>query len=291
MRKRIAIGFILLLLLGMTACRADVPAVTTNPPGSEGPSRPVMTEPPKLTVSFGKGDSFEADTLTYTWTYDTGDGRMSGTCADSPHPLDLQEHLAPMETTVSAVELLFEVPPQSFHARCWNDTNWGDMNARDKSVSLDGNRMELEEGGCIYEVTATWSGENLAAEGTVHYAFYVIKHSVQYAHEHKFAAASQTVAAPVSGYCGNMVTKILMEGAEYAFMDSDSVDLTDLLINLKYDPAQVCKCLPDFYVETEFGKTYGVSLSGYARCEDGQAALTAEQVETIQRILENQIDS
>ena len=62
--------------------------------------------------------------------------------------------------------------------------------------------------------------------------------------------------------------------------------LTDILINLAYDPGQVCRCLPEFTVDTEFGG-YGVNLTeSYARCEAGQAALTAEQTDAIRGILE-----
>ena len=213
---------------------------------------------------------------------------MSGIEADSPHPLDLMDHLTPLETTVDMLELQFEVQPQSISVRCWNDSQWGNTGAESQKASLSGNMIELKEGGFIYEVEATWTGENLAAEGTVHYVFYVIKHSVQYAHDHSLADTPQTVDNPITGYCGNTMTTIILDGQEYTFMGSDSVNLTDILINLKYDPALVCKCLPDFYVETEFGMTYGVSWSGYARCEDGQATLTEAQIERMKDILNSQ---
>ena len=63
--------------------------------------------------------------------------------------------------------------------------------------------------------------------------------------------------------------------------------LTDILVNLDYDSDKVCKCLPEYKVDTEFGKDYGISLSdSYARCEKGQAELTEEQVETVKKIIE-----
>lgn len=71
-------------------------------------------------------------------------------------------------------------------------------------------------------------------------------------------------------------------------MGSDSLCLTDLLLNLDYDPMRVCRCAPEFEVTTEFGGPYGVNLSqGYARCEKGQADLTQEQIEAIARILKS----
>ena len=94
---------------------------------------------------------------------------------------------------------------------------------------------------------------------------------------------------PVTGYCGNTVTTIDLDGKTYSFEGSDSVNLTDVLINLKYDPMKLCRCLPEFTVTTELGGPYGVNLSqGYARCSDGQADLTEEQVELIRQILNNQ---
>ena len=104
---------------------------------------------------------------------------------------------------------------------------------------------------------------------------------------HVPAAEPQTVEDPVSGYCGNTVTEVTLDGETYSFWGSDSVALTDIVINLAYDPAAVCKCLPEFTVDTEFGDGYGVNLSEcYVRCEAGQASLTAEQAEEIRGILE-----
>ena len=108
-------------------------------------------------------------------------------------------------------------------------------------------------------------------------------------HTHVPAEDPQTVDDPVTGYCGNTMTTIILDDKEYTFMGSDSVNLTDILINLKYDPMRVCRCAPEFTVKTEFGEPYGVNLSqGYARCEDGQADLTEEQIERIHEVLDNQ---
>ena len=105
-------------------------------------------------------------------------------------------------------------------------------------------------------------------------------------HIHSLASEPQLTDDPVSGYCGNTVTTVYHDGQEYSFMGSDSVALTDLLINLEYDPLKVCKCLPEYTVDTEFGGGYGISLSGgYARCENGQTDLTREQVELAREIM------
>lgn len=104
---------------------------------------------------------------------------------------------------------------------------------------------------------------------------------------HEPAAESQTVEDPVTGYCGNTVTEVTLDGETYSFWGGDSVNLTDIVINLAYDPEAVCRCLPEFTVDTEFGDGYGVNLTGsYVRREAGQASLTAEQTEIIRGIIE-----
>ena len=190
-----------------------------------------------------------------------------------------------MTTSDDTVELYFDVQPQEISVRCWSDLYWGKIDAEEENVTLSENTLKLKDGGYIYEVVAKWTGENLAAEGTVHYGFYVIKDD----HSHTVTENPQTVDDPVTGYCGNTMTTIILDGDEYTFMGNDSVNLTDILINLKYDPMRVCRCAPEFTVKTEFGDPYGVNLKqGYARCEKGQADLTPDQVALIQQILDNQ---
>lgn len=105
-------------------------------------------------------------------------------------------------------------------------------------------------------------------------------------HIHRPAREPQTVENPVSGYCGNTLTKVTVDGEEYSFWGSDSVNLTDILINLAYDPDQICRCAVEFTVDTEFGTNCGVNLTeSFARCEAGQAPLTAEQAAAIRDIL------
>jgi len=96
------------------------------------------------------------------------------------------------------------------------------------------------------------------------------------------------VEDPVEGYCGNMMTTIYLNGAVYSFAGSDSVAVTDILINLDYDPDAVCRCMAEFTVDTETLTGIQISLDqSFARCERGQAALTEEQVKILQEITEN----
>ena len=291
MKKLLSILLAVILILSMTACQSaqnpESGQGQTNPPGNDGTSKPTSKEPPALKALDNEGNSVEAIKGTYSWMYDMGNGLWKGVEADSAHPLDCQEFLVPMETASDSVTLSFDVEPQDITVRCWRDVHFGNPEASGEHIAIDGNMLELKAGAYIYEICANWTGENLAAAGTAHYSFYIIWRADD--HEHEPAKEPKIVDDPVTGYCGNTMTTIFLDGKEYTFMGSDSVNLTDILINLKYDPMRVCRCAPEFTVKTEFGEPYGVNLSqGYARCMEGQADLTEEQIELIREMLNNQ---
>lgn len=106
-------------------------------------------------------------------------------------------------------------------------------------------------------------------------------------HTHQMAVDEQTVSDPVTGYCGNTQTTIYFDdNTKYTFMYGESVTMTDILINLDYDKGKLCKCLPEYTVDTEFGTGYGINITeGYARCDKGQAELTEEQVDKLKEII------
>ena len=113
---------------------------------------------------------------------------------------------------------------------------------------------------------------------------------------HQFAQGDNTAEHEAAGYCGNTVTAIYPEsrstGEDWkaSFWGGDSVALTDLLLYLDYQEG-ICRCLPEYSVETEFSEEpYGVNLSsGYARHGEGQVELTEEQVELIRDILDRNL--
>lgn len=105
---------------------------------------------------------------------------------------------------------------------------------------------------------------------------------------HHTAAQAQTDTDPTVIDCGNTLTTLYIGDKQYTFMGGCSVTLTDILTNLDYDPDKMCKCLPEYTVDTEYGKGYGISLNGnegYARCGNAQADLTQEQVQKISEII------
>ncbi len=104
-------------------------------------------------------------------------------------------------------------------------------------------------------------------------------------HNHQPTDDEQAVSNPIGGYCGNTITTVYFEDdTSHTFMDSESVTMTDILVNLDYS-SEICKCLPPYKVVTEFG-TYGVNIAdSYARCDKGQADLTQEQCEKLKKII------
>lgn len=118
-----------------------------------------------------------------------------------------------------------------------------------------------------------------------------LMHTQAYEDSHHTPAEPAVSDKPAVGYCGNIRTTVRMNGEEHSFMYDDSVALTDLLINLTYDPDTVCRCIAHITVETELGGPYYVNPEEFfVRCDEGQAALTEEQVQIIQDIL-NRLDA
>lgn len=107
-------------------------------------------------------------------------------------------------------------------------------------------------------------------------------------HSHRFAETEETVEDPVKGFCGNMTVVIDVAGERHTISGSDAVAITDILINLDYDPEQVCRCMTDITVDTETLTGIRLNLTeAFARCEQGQAALTEKQAGIIREIIDN----
>ena len=137
--------------------------------------KPTEQSPPVLKITDGFGQEVMASLGTHEWNWDRGDGTWTGVCADSTHPLEWQEFLVPLITKADTIELSFAVQPQSVTVHCWSDAAWGNVNAIEEWVSVTGNTIQIQEGGYVFEVIATWTGEDLAAYGTACYGFYVVR--------------------------------------------------------------------------------------------------------------------
>lgn len=106
-------------------------------------------------------------------------------------------------------------------------------------------------------------------------------------HAHLPAGEAQIIADPITGWCGNTSATISIDGEEYTIWGTDAITLTDILINLDYDPANLCRCMAQFTAGTETGTGYEVNLSEYfVRFNGGQASLTQEQADALREIIE-----
>lgn len=97
-------------------------------------------------------------------------------------------------------------------------------------------------------------------------------------------ASQSDPSEPLAGESSQLIVREEAFLSEERMQDHETAKA--ILLNLEYSPHKLCKCLPQYILKTDFGE-FGIHLSeGYARCEEGQADLTAEQVETLREIIE-----
>ena len=269
--------------------------VAIEPPNTQT----VYTEPPRGTIKTQEGES-SLCLGGYSWFY--GDGAVmadqgarpwqnldavsiSDLCVESVYVF--REETGVYEPTNSLgylVKLDWEVMPTTVKYTCWPDTVWENPDTEPEQVAVMGEyAFYAKPGGYVYEIVAAWDDPSPGYHGSANYYVYILGG----VHTHMTALQPQIVDDPVTGYCGNTQTTVYIEEQAYTFMGGYSVSLTDILINLDYDPMRLCRCLPEYKVDTEITKGYGINLTqGYARCEKGQADLTVEQVKQIQQIID-----
>lgn len=123
--------------------------------------------PSHLFVSDGK-NTVEAWRGTSSWLVEDENGLGSGIESDSAHPLDAKDGLPMLAVTKkSTLTLSFEAAPSKITVKRYklNATDYDDY---DEITVTDGS-FEAKAGNYVYEVIASWSGQNYS--GTVYYAF------------------------------------------------------------------------------------------------------------------------
>lgn len=243
----------------------------------------------------------------YSWIYSLGNGLDNATIADQagrPIPKEVLSQVtigsqyaetvyapvpgtdtyAPTNSLGYLVKLAWEAEPTSITYTCWPESVWEKENVKEESVVSQDGAFYAKQGGYVYEIVATWEDTGVGYHGSANYYVYITTDDT---HTHMTALRPQTVAEPITGYCGNTQTTLYINGKEYTFMYGYSVTLTDLLANLDYNPDKVCRCMAQYKADTEFGKNYHIHLEyGFVRCDKGQADLTQEQIDTIAEIIE-----
>lgn len=275
----------------------------------------VFKEPPDCTLITQEG-SVVLKAAGFDWTYENADGSSVAVIADQAgRPLprnsvtavtldgdDLETVYAPVGSTGYGatnslgyfVKLDWEATPSSVTYSCWPDTVWETGSTPEEAVvSHEDFAFYAKPGGYVYEIAATWENNGAGYHGSANYYVYMqLRYGcedgpVDETHAHMTALQPQTVDDPVTGYCGNTQTTLYIGQKAYTFAFGHSVTLTDLLVNLDYNPDKVCRCMAQYRVDTEYGLNYQIHLDyGFARCDKGQAELTAEQVKIISEIVE-----
>ena len=234
----------------------------------KGTSEPQMkgefTSPPKLTI----GGLADAIFGTYSWSHALGDGTWSHVCADSAHPLQMENHLEVISPDNAHVFLQFEDYPDDYTVRCWPDTAFGNTNATSEAVMVWNNRIQLKTGGYIYEVTATWNDDGSSYHGTVTYVFYAAPAKLY---------DVMPISAGVDLYIAGEVLRLDAKRAK---------TVCEILTGLTYDKDLLCNCQPECRITLPNGDTYGIHLGdGYVRCGEGQAKLTQQQIWELSAII------
>lgn len=170
MKRYIALFFSLICIITVAGC-SNATAIG---------NQPILTEPPKLTIST-LDNSIEALRGTTSWLYDNGDGTQTGIESDSMHPLDSnsKKYMPTLLITptpdfskkpLEAV-LQFDVSPDEVSVHCWSDKHWGNTSAESEDILVNDFAIELKDSAYIYEVIARWSSSEKYG-GTAYYSFY-----------------------------------------------------------------------------------------------------------------------
>ncbi len=115
-----------------------------------------MQQPPQLRVESGS-QSLTMAAAGYTWEIPQEDGSALGICADIPAPTDHPERHPRLTAETEAVDLHWEIAPQSVTARCWPILEPDSaVNGAAKDAELIGQTLALCPGAHIYEITAQW---------------------------------------------------------------------------------------------------------------------------------------
>ncbi len=235
---------------------------------------------------------YRAMTGTHSWTVIKPDGTAETLNADMAHPTNAKEYMSEIQFFTSSLSspdyttayLNFGANPSKVTARAWEivDSEWKNFDDGTSEVKVTKAekasgaqyKLILKDTPHIYEVTATFKFED-GGGGVVRYCFYTGEKPMAQENEN------------VNVYCGNTMTTVYFaDNKKFTFMGGNSVTLTDILRTLKYDKP-ICKCLPEYTVDTEFGLEYGINLSEkYVRYNGSQAEITDEQAKQISDIIE-----
>lgn len=119
----------------------------------------MLLKPPRLTIFIGK-ETVRPSLGNYSWSIDNGDGTESAIEADSIAPPEMVKSNDPLQVIADTnIELNFEMQPDSYTVRIWDEDN--------NIISTSDKVVLSSKGKIIYEILAQWK------QGIVSYVFYL----------------------------------------------------------------------------------------------------------------------
>ena len=145
---------------------------TTKPETSPLETLPSDVTPPYPILSVSnKEASFNADFYQVYWFFTDAEGMSMWLTSESIHPLDREDRLVRLKTTLPLLTLQFHNAPgdpKDITVHYWGESCWNDHSAEFQTMTVEDGQIHLLEGGYIYEIVAQWGPD----QGTMSYCFY-----------------------------------------------------------------------------------------------------------------------
>lgn len=125
---------------------------------------------PSLSLS-NKDMSFDADFHQIYWFFTDAEGMTMWVNSESIHPLDREDCLVRLNTSLPFLNLQFKnapSDPEHITVHYWGESCWGNHSAEFQTMAVENGQIHLLEGGYIYEIVAQWGPD----QGTMSYCFY-----------------------------------------------------------------------------------------------------------------------
>ena len=127
----------------------------------------ILEAPPELTLRCGNAAT-NVRSGSYDWNHSISECDCSSVIACGAHPLQIEDYPT-LQPKDSRIVLDFAAPAESWSVTCWSGKYHGQTDAQTMEVELTEDGFILNEGDCIYLVTAKWNTPFYS--GTAEYTF------------------------------------------------------------------------------------------------------------------------
>lgn len=266
MRKALAVILIGAVLFGLAGCKSPDDGVISLSSGGEQTDFPGMEI--RVAQVYAEDDQTKLEVI---WSNDTAYEVMYGE-AYTIERLDADQWVNCAKNALTPfITVGYGLPAGKKIAKTYTITELFDLS---------------QPGEYRFKSNCTVYADESASQNCALWASFVIENGNEEEDHTHATLAVQTANEPVYTYCGNAQSTLYIDGEAYTFGFGHSVTLTDILRNLDYNPYEVCRCMPQYRADTEFGTNYHIHLEyGFVRCDKGQAALTQAQIDAIREIV------